>query len=136
MRGGNRVTPSQIRHDNEWLPHSPRSRRAKAHGAARGLRQSSRPVSASIIATRRRKPLRMRTTARLPNELETAPRRPYSAGMSKFAGRITIDPEICHGKPCIRGMRYPVESMLEYLAGGDSIEQVLREFPDLEREDL
>jgi uncharacterized protein (DUF433 family) len=56
--------------------------------------------------------------------------------MSKFAGRITIDPEICHGKPCIRGMRYPVESMLEYLAGGDTIEEVVREFPDLEREDL
>jgi uncharacterized protein (DUF433 family) len=56
--------------------------------------------------------------------------------MSQFAGRITIDPEICHGKPCIRGMRYPVESMLEYLAGGDTIDDVLREFPDLVREDL
>jgi uncharacterized protein (DUF433 family) len=56
--------------------------------------------------------------------------------MSALGERITIDPEICHGKPCIRGMRYPVESMLEYLAGGDSIEEVLREFPDLEREDL
>ena len=50
--------------------------------------------------------------------------------------RISIDPEICHGKPVIRGMRYPVESMLEYLAGGDSIEEVLAEFPDLTREDL
>ena len=56
--------------------------------------------------------------------------------MSALAGRITIDPEICHGKPCVRGMRYPVESMLEYLAGGDSLEEVLAEFPDLEREDL
>jgi uncharacterized protein (DUF433 family) len=56
--------------------------------------------------------------------------------MSALADRITIDPEICHGKPCIRRMRYPVESMLEYLAGGDTIEDVLREFPDLEREDL
>jgi len=56
--------------------------------------------------------------------------------MSALADRITIDPEICHGKPCIRGMRYPVEMMLEYLAGGDSIEEVLREFPDLERDDL
>ena len=56
--------------------------------------------------------------------------------MSTLAGRITIDPEICHGKPCIRGMRYPVESVLEYLAGGDSFEDVLREFPELEREDL
>jgi uncharacterized protein (DUF433 family) len=51
-------------------------------------------------------------------------------------GRITIDPTVCHGKPTIRGLRYPVESMLEYLAGGDSFEDILAEFPDLEREDL
>ena len=50
--------------------------------------------------------------------------------------RITIDPEICHGKPVIRGLRYPVESILEYLAGGDSFDDVLAEFADLEREDL
>lgn len=50
--------------------------------------------------------------------------------------RITVDPEICHGKPCIRGLRYPVESILEYLAGGDSVEQVLAEFPDLKRDDI
>ncbi|MFN0129070.1 MAG: DUF433 domain-containing protein [Verrucomicrobiales bacterium] len=56
--------------------------------------------------------------------------------MNPLLARITIDPEICHGKPVIRGLRYPVESMLEYLASGDSIEDVLREFPDLEREDL
>lgn len=56
--------------------------------------------------------------------------------MSTLGNRITIDPEICHGKPCIRGMRYPVEVMLEYLAGGDSAEEVLSEFPDLERDDL
>ena len=50
--------------------------------------------------------------------------------------RITIDPEVCHGKPVIRGLRYPVESILEYLAAGDSLEDMLAEFPDLEREDL
>ena len=50
--------------------------------------------------------------------------------------RITIRPDICHGKPTVRGLRYPVESLLEYLAGGDSIEEVLRNFPDLERDDL
>lgn len=50
--------------------------------------------------------------------------------------RITIDPEICHGKPAIRGLRYPVESMLEYLSSGDSFEDVLTEFPDLEKDDL
>ena len=50
--------------------------------------------------------------------------------------RITVDPEVCHGKPCVRGLRYPVETILEYLAGGDSIEDLLAEFPDLERDDL
>ena len=50
--------------------------------------------------------------------------------------RIVIDPEICHGKPVIRGLRYPVETVLEYLAGGDSFDEVLAEFTDLEREDL
>jgi uncharacterized protein (DUF433 family) len=50
--------------------------------------------------------------------------------------RITADPEICHGKPCLRGLRYPVETILEYLAGGDSVEDLLKEFPDLEREDI
>ena len=50
--------------------------------------------------------------------------------------RITVDSEICHGKPCIRGLRYPVETILEYLAGGDTIEELLKEFPDLEREDI
>ena len=56
--------------------------------------------------------------------------------MNSLLSRITISPEICHGKPVIRGLRYPVESILEYLAAGDSFEDVLREFPDLEREDL
>lgn len=50
--------------------------------------------------------------------------------------RITVDPEICHGKPCVRGLRYPVESLLEYLAGGDTIDDLLAEFPDLQREDI
>jgi uncharacterized protein (DUF433 family) len=50
--------------------------------------------------------------------------------------RITVDPEICHGKPCVRGLRYPVETILAYLAGGDSIETLLSEFPDLQREDI
>ena len=56
--------------------------------------------------------------------------------MTSLLSRITIDPEICHGKPTIRGLRYPVEALLEYLAAGDSIEDVLSEFPDLERDDV
>jgi uncharacterized protein (DUF433 family) len=56
--------------------------------------------------------------------------------MSTLLSRITIDPEVCHGKPVIRHLRYPVESLLEYLAGGDTFEDLLTEFPDLERDDL
>ncbi|MGL4401487.1 MAG: DUF433 domain-containing protein [Luteolibacter sp.] len=55
---------------------------------------------------------------------------------ASLLNRITLDPCVCHGKPTIRGLRYPVEAILEYLAGGDSFEEVLVEFPDLEREDL
>ena len=58
------------------------------------------------------------------------------AAMNSLLERITIQPDICHGKPVIRGLRYPVESVLEYLAAGDSFEDVLAEFHDLEREDL
>ena len=54
--------------------------------------------------------------------------------MNSLLERITIQPDICHGKPVIRGLRYPVESVLEYLAAGDSFEDVLAEFPDLGRD--
>lgn len=50
--------------------------------------------------------------------------------------RITINPEICHGKPCIRGLRYPVETILELLAGGMTFEETLSDYPDLEMPDL
>ena len=50
--------------------------------------------------------------------------------------RITIDPAVCHGKPCIRGMRYPVENVLEWLASGMTTEEILADYEDLEREDI
>ena len=53
-----------------------------------------------------------------------------------LANRITTDPDICHGKPVIRGLRYPVESMLELLASGMTIEELLQDYPDLEKEDF
>jgi uncharacterized protein (DUF433 family) len=56
--------------------------------------------------------------------------------MPTLMERITIDPEICHGKPCIRGLRYPVESLLELLSSGTTIEEILRDYEDLEREDI
>jgi uncharacterized protein (DUF433 family) len=56
--------------------------------------------------------------------------------MENLLSRITLNPEINHGKPGIRNTRYMVEAILEYLSGGDSIEDVLAEFPDLDREDV
>lgn len=50
--------------------------------------------------------------------------------------RITSDPAVCHGQPTVRGMRYTVESLLELLSAGMSIEEVLADHPDLERDDL
>ncbi len=56
--------------------------------------------------------------------------------MESLFNRITIDPEICHGKPTIRGLRYPVENMLELLASGMTIDELLKDYPDLEKEDF
>lgn len=50
--------------------------------------------------------------------------------------RITLAPNICHGKPCIRGLRYPVEFILELLSSGMSIEDILADYDDLERDDI
>lgn len=54
----------------------------------------------------------------------------------KLAERITTDPNICHGKPCIRGLRYPVELILELLSSGMTTEEILADYEDLEREDV
>lgn len=56
--------------------------------------------------------------------------------MESLLTRITLNPEINHGKPCIRNTRYTVASILEYLSGGDTIEDILEEFKDLERADI
>ncbi|AUT00368.1 MULTISPECIES: DUF433 domain-containing protein [unclassified Nostoc] len=50
--------------------------------------------------------------------------------------RITLNPYICHGKPCIRGLRYPVEFILELLSSGMTTEQILADYDDLESEDI
>ena len=50
--------------------------------------------------------------------------------------RITHHPDICHGKPCIRGLRYPVEFILELLSSGMTSEEILSDYDDLEPEDI
>jgi uncharacterized protein (DUF433 family) len=54
----------------------------------------------------------------------------------KLLSRITRDPDICHGKPVIRGLRYPVSTLLELLASGMTPEEILQDYPDLEMDDL
>lgn len=50
--------------------------------------------------------------------------------------RIVIDPDICNGKPTIRGTRITVQTILEFLVAGDSIEELLEEYPSLSRQDI
>lgn len=56
--------------------------------------------------------------------------------MSDLMSRITIDPMVCHGKPYVMGLRYPVENLLQLLSSGMTIEEILVDYEDLERDDL
>ncbi|HEX5871393.1 MAG TPA: DUF433 domain-containing protein [Longimicrobium sp.] len=56
--------------------------------------------------------------------------------MTKPTERITVDPRICHGKPTIRGLRYPVDLIQELLASGMTREEILGDVPDLQSEDI
>ena len=51
--------------------------------------------------------------------------------MTEFSNNITINPDVCSGKPCIKGTRITVYDILEYLAGGMSINEILEDFPSL-----
>ena len=53
-----------------------------------------------------------------------------------YLGRITVNSEICHGKPIVRGMRWPVVVLLDLLASGMTNEEILEEHPELQREDI
>jgi uncharacterized protein (DUF433 family) len=50
--------------------------------------------------------------------------------------RIIIDPQICNGRPVVKGTRITVQTILEFLAAGDSVEDVLEEYPSLTKEDV
>jgi len=54
----------------------------------------------------------------------------------ELADRITINPDICHGKPTIRGLRYPVEMILELLSSGMTGDEILADYEDLEPDDI
>jgi len=56
--------------------------------------------------------------------------------LSYFDGTITIDPDVCNGKPTLRGQRITVQTVLEFLAAGDSFEEILEAYPTLNRSDI
>lgn len=56
--------------------------------------------------------------------------------MKFVSDRITIDENICNGKPTIRGKRISVQTVLEFLSAGESVEEILNQYPTLEREDI
>lgn len=60
----------------------------------------------------------------------------YSSAMGNLLSRITVRPEQCHGQPCIRGMRIRVSDILEMLANGIAEDEILKDFPDLESDDI
>lgn len=59
-----------------------------------------------------------------------------SAAMSNLLERITIDQRISHGKPVVRGLRYPVEMLLELMSAGMTMDEILADYEDLECDDL
>lgn len=50
--------------------------------------------------------------------------------------RISVDPKVCHGQACVKGTRIPVHQIVRMLANGDTVEDLLREYPSLNREDI
>ena len=58
------------------------------------------------------------------------------SGGESMDDRITIDPKVCHGQACIKGTRIPVHQLLRMLANGDTIEDLLQEYPSVTREDI
>jgi len=75
--------------------------------------------------------LEMSATAKRKEDMEQ-----QAIDTSQLLERITINPDICHGKPCIRGLRYPVDTILDLLSAGMSNEEILTDYEDLELEDI
>ena len=74
----------------------------------------------------------MRSELRNPAEMEHR----FRMSERELLTRITVSPGICHGKPCVRGLRYPVEFLLELLSSGMIEQDILADYQDLQREDL
>ena len=56
--------------------------------------------------------------------------------MNELLSRISVDPQVCFGKPCIRGTRIWVSLLLDFLASGSTVEEILSDYPQLQKQDL
>jgi len=56
--------------------------------------------------------------------------------MNTLLNRITVDPSICHGKPTVRNMRYPVDMILDLLSSGMTVSEIIEDYPAIEEEDI
>jgi uncharacterized protein (DUF433 family) len=56
--------------------------------------------------------------------------------MENLISRITINPDVCHGKPTVRNMRYPVEMILDLLSSGMTFQEIIEDYPAIENEDI
>ncbi len=105
--------------------------------------RQGRPQSATSVPTRagvkKAPPPRLGGGSRgsrcCPDDHSVALRADSIVGVTRF-DRITSDPAICHGQLTVRGQRYPVQMLLELLSAGMTIDEVLADYPDLERDDL
>ena len=88
------------------------------------------------IAPRRRLTAERRRGALDLAGLESPGEVAYSSGMDGAITRITADPSVCSGQPCVRGLRITVALVLKYLAAGRTAAEVVEEFPELEVEDV
>ncbi|SMF96883.1 Uncharacterized conserved protein, DUF433 family [Methylomagnum ishizawai] len=61
---------------------------------------------------------------------------PQPSPLTFLEGRITIDPALCNGKPTLRGKRIAVQTILDFLAAGDSEQEILEQYPSLEHDDI
>lgn len=64
------------------------------------------------------------------------PKTAHKEARDMWYERISIDPKVCHGQACIKGTRIPVHQIVRMLANGDTIDELLEEYPSLERDDI
>ena len=103
--------------------------------SSRGEEGDGARVGAASVGEARDRRIR-RGSLPLTKRLYTTSAAIHQTSLTMSLERIIIDPAICHGKPCVRGLRYPVETILELLSSGMTPQEILADYEDLEYEDI